>query len=123
MFDFVKFVKEEAKVFDVCTMSEFPEARPFGAISTDGNYLYIATAKSKKVYTELLNTKKATLMAINLSNRHWYRVYTNATICEDMSAYELLFKENPRLNVVYGSIDNPDLAIFKLEVLKKEEFK
>jgi len=122
MEDIIKFIKE-CKVFWVNTVSgNEPNSRPFGAISTDGKYLFIATSKLKNVYNEIINNPNIMISCLKAGTRDWLRINCNASVSNNRKDKELLFNDFPILYQRYNGLDDPNLIVFKLNVLKYSRY-
>ena len=118
----VEFIKE-CKVFFVSTLFQnMPNSRPFGAIMYDDMYLYIATSKIKNVYNEIMANNHVGITALLPGTRDWVRLYTLAEVEESIEMKQRMFDENPILNEKYNTVNDPNLVLFRLTVLNKDEY-
>lgn len=98
-----------------------PASRPFGAVAYDGEYLYISTGKGRNVYNEIINNPNIQITSILAGTREWIRITGIAYPEERTEKKELIFNENKVLYNIYNDIDNPILAVFRIEILKVEK--
>ena len=116
----INFIKE-CKVFWVNTTNGVePKSRPFGAISYDGEYLYIATANNKNVCNEIISNPNVSIVTIKPGTRNWIRISGIALLEGRLEKKKLLFDDNPILYQRYDTIEDPKLRVFKIEVKSKE---
>ena len=112
----IEFLKE-CKVFWLNTVSNnVPKSRPFGAISYDGMYIYIATSNQKNVYNEMILNPNVMITAIKHNTRTWIRISGQVTLETDIDKKLLLFNDNPILYERYDSLLDPKLAVFRLNI-------
>lgn len=119
---YVDFIKK-CGVFFVSTVSDnAPESRPFGVISYDGRFLYLATAKGKKVYNEMRANPNIQITAILSGTREWVRISGLAFEENSFEKKIFMFTDNPRLANIYDSVHDPVFTIFRVEVTNLEKY-
>jgi uncharacterized pyridoxamine 5'-phosphate oxidase family protein len=119
---YIDFIKE-CKVFWINTVSDLkPNSRPFGAISYDGCYIYIATAATKNVCNEIISNPNISITTIKPGTRSWVRISGIASLEDNLEKKKMLFDDNPILYQRYDSIEDSKLRVFKIEVNSKEMY-
>lgn len=119
---YIDFVKE-CKVFWVNTVFEnTPKSRPFGAISYDDKYIYIATANTKNVCKEMIENPNVLITSIKPGTRDWIRISGVASLEDRLEKKKLLFDDNPILYQRYDSLSDPKLRVFKVEIKNVEKY-
>jgi uncharacterized pyridoxamine 5'-phosphate oxidase family protein len=122
MRSYIDFIKE-CKVFWVNTVvNNTPKSRPFGAISYDNEYIYIATASTKNVCNEMIENPNILITSIKPGTRDWIRISAIASLEDRLEKKKLLFDENPILYQRYDSLNDNKLRVFKLTINNVEKY-
>ena len=103
--------------FYVCTIKDGrPNSRPFGAIMCNGEYLYVATGKSKKCYQEMINDAFIQIIAQKPNSRKWIRVDGIANEEFSILLKEKIMQVNPILLDKYNGVNDNNFALIKISV-------
>jgi len=90
-----------------------PRVRPVSPVRTDGYTVYVANLRQYHKTAELEANPKCELCY--LDDRHnQLRITGRAEVLEDRSLLEEIWNENPLLRQYLGSIDNPDLIVYRI---------
>lgn len=89
-----------------------PRLRPVSPVRTDGFTVYVANLRRYGKTHELEANAKAELCYTD-DNHHQVRLTTQAEIVTDRALQEEIWSTNPLLRAYLGSIDNPELIIYR----------
>ncbi|WP_372715602.1 pyridoxamine 5'-phosphate oxidase family protein [Novipirellula sp.] len=91
-----------------------PRLRPVSPVRTDGFTVYVANLRGYHKTEEIAANPNVELCY--LSDTHdQVRITGVATIVDDRSTLESIWNDNPLLRQYLGSIDNPDLIIYRVD--------
>ena len=99
--EIVDFIKECDYFVVVTQNGSFPSARPFGAIFSTNDKLYLSTNNTKKVYNQILKNNHIHIMALKPKTRIWIRFNAVAIPCNDLDIKQQMFESNKRLQEIY----------------------
>lgn len=89
-----------------------PRLRPVSPVRTDGFTVYVANLRRYGKTRELEANPKAELCYTD-DNHHQVRITATAEILTDRTLLEEIWNSNPLLRAFLGSIDNPELIIYR----------
>ncbi|MGV3659225.1 MAG: pyridoxamine 5'-phosphate oxidase family protein [Prosthecobacter sp.] len=89
-----------------------PRLRPVSPVRTDGFVVYVANLRRYGKTRELEANPKAELCYTD-DNHHQVRITAQAEIVTDRALLEEIWNTNPLLRAYLGSIDNPELIIYR----------
>jgi uncharacterized pyridoxamine 5'-phosphate oxidase family protein len=105
----------ECGTFFVATVDNgTPAVRPFGAVMELGGELYISTANTKAVYSQLVNNPSVQIVALKAGTRDWIRIDGKAVEVSDFNIKQSMLDTFPALKKRFPSKDCSDYAIFKI---------
>lgn len=89
-----------------------PRLRPVSPVRTDGFTVYVANLRRYGKTRELEANPKAELCYTD-DNHHQVRITARAEIVTDRALLEEIWDANSLLRAYLGSIDNPELIIYR----------
>ncbi|HEY1048771.1 MAG TPA: pyridoxamine 5'-phosphate oxidase family protein [Prosthecobacter sp.] len=89
-----------------------PRLRPVSPVRTDGFTVYVANLRRYGKTRELEANPKAELCYTD-DNHHQVRITAQAEIVTDRALLQEIWNTNPLLRAYLGSIDNPELIIYR----------
>ena len=90
-----------------------PRLRPVSPVRTDGFTIYIANLRAYGKTREIAANAKVELCYL-ADNHDQVRITGTATILTDPALLESIWNANPLLRSYLGSIDNPELIIYRV---------
>ena len=90
-----------------------PRLRPVSPVRNEGFTIYIANLRSYGKTREITANAKVELCYL-AANHDQVRITGAATILTDTGLLESIWNENPLLRSCLGSIDNPELIIYRV---------
>ena len=117
-----KFINENLPYFLLTSSENQAEGRPFGAIMSYGECLYISTSNKKKVYQELKANQAIQIISFKFGTRDWLRVSGEAFEIFDFETKNRMLEECPVLYKHYENANVDFYAVFKIKVNKVEWF-
>jgi general stress protein 26 len=90
-----------------------PRVRPVSPVRTDGFTVYIANLKSYGKTTEIEENPKVELCYVD-EHHNQVRITGEASIVKDRTLLEEIWKSNRLLQHYLGTIDNPELIVYKI---------
>lgn len=120
MNDIVGFLRECGVFYLLTINGGSPAGRPFGAIMEYENCLYIATADTKSVYSQLKENENIQILALKQGTRDWLRISGIASECYDLDIKQRMLNECPVLSKHYESAKVEHYNIFKIRVISSE---
>ena len=108
----LQFLKDCGTFYLATLEGDQPRVRPFGAVCTFEDRLYIVTNNQKKVYAQLLANSK--LEISGMAGGKWIRLEAEAVPDERREAKVAMLEENPGLKRMY-SADDGIVAVFYLK--------
>ena len=90
-----------------------PRVRPVSPVRTDGFTVYVANLKSYGKTGEIKSNPKVELCYVD-DDHNQVRITGTATIVNDRALLEDIWNSNRLLQHYLGSIDNPELIVYKI---------
>jgi general stress protein 26 len=90
-----------------------PRVRPVSPVRTDGFTVYVANLKSYGKTGEIKSNPKVELCYVD-DDHNQVRITGAATIVNDRALLEDIWNSNRLLQHYLGSIDNPELIVYKI---------
>ena len=90
-----------------------PRLRPVSPVRTDGFTIYIANLRAYGKTREIAANAKVELCYL-ADNHDQVRITGTAAILSDRALLESIWNANPLLRSYLGSIDNPELIIYRV---------
>ncbi len=90
-----------------------PRLRPVSPVKVDGFVIYVANLKSYHKTAELSANPKVELCYLD-EQHDQVRITGTAEVLEDGAEKEEIWEANPLLRNYLGSIDNPELIIYRI---------
>ena len=91
-----------------------PRLRPVSPVRTDGFTIYVANLRAYHKTVEIAANPKVELCYMN-SGHDQVRITGVAFVESDRSVLQEIWDENPLLRQYLGSIDNPQLLVYRVE--------
>jgi len=88
--------------------------RPVSPVRTDGFTVYIANLHAYHKTQEIAANPKVELCYLD-KNHHQVRITGVANVEQDRNLLQQIWDENPLLRNYLGSIDNPDLIVYRVD--------
>ena len=88
--------------------------RPVSPVRTDGFTIYIANLHAYHKTREIAANPKVELCYLD-KNHHQVRITGVANVEQDRNLLQQIWDENPLLRNYLGSIDNPDLLVYRVD--------
>ena len=105
----------ECGTFFVATIdNNAPAARPFGAVMEHNGELYISTANTKAVYSQLIGNQSVQIVALKAGTRDWIRINGKAVEVFDLDIKQLMLDTCLVLKKRFPSKDCSDYALFRI---------
>jgi uncharacterized pyridoxamine 5'-phosphate oxidase family protein len=79
-----------------------------------GDELYISTANTKAVYSQLIRNQSVQIIAIKAGTRDWIRIDCKAIEVFDLDIKQSMLDTCPALNKRFPSKDYSDYALFRI---------
>ncbi len=90
-----------------------PRVRPVSPVRTDGFTVYVANLRSYHKTGEIAANPKVELCYMD-THHNQVRITGIAEVLDDRALLEEIFAENPLLKHYLGSVDNPELIIYRI---------
>ena len=90
-----------------------PRVRPVSPVRTDGFTIYVANLRSYHKTGEIAANPSVELCYMDPEHNH-VRLTGTAEILEDHALLEEIWQTNPLLRQYLGSIDNPELIVYRI---------
>lgn len=90
-----------------------PRLRPVSPVRTDGFTVYVANLRGYHKTEEIAANPHVELCYLSDSHDQ-VRITGIATIVDDRATLESIWNDNPLLRQYLGSIDNPDLILYRI---------
>lgn len=91
-----------------------PRLRPVSPVRTDGFTVYVANLRSYHKTQEIAANPKVELCYLD-GDHNQVRITGVASILDDTDLLQVIWDENPLLRNYLGSIDNPDLIVYRID--------
>jgi general stress protein 26 len=92
---------------------EQPRVRPVSPVRTDGFTVYIANLRSYHKTVEIEANSRVELCYLD-GQHDQVRITGNAEVVTDRAVLREIWEENPLLRGYLGSIDNPELIVYRV---------
>jgi len=92
---------------------EQPRLRPVSPVRTDGFVVYVANLRQYHKTAEIAANPRVELCYMDTGHDQ-VRITGTAEIVDDRPLLEEIWQENPLLRQYLGSIDNPDLIVYRI---------
>ena len=90
-----------------------PRLRPVSPVRTDGFTVYVANLRSYHKTSEIAANPKAELCYLD-DHHNQVRITSVAEVVTDRPLLQEIWDSNPLLRQYLGSIDNPELVLYRL---------
>jgi general stress protein 26 len=91
-----------------------PRLRPVSPVRTDGFVVYVANLRSYHKTVEIAANPKVELCYVDAGHNQ-VRITGVAVVVTDRVVLEELWDSNPLLRQYLGSIDNPELIVYRIQ--------
>ena len=91
-----------------------PRLRPVSPVRTDGFVVYVANLRQYHKTAEIAANPRVELCYMDAGHDQ-VRITGTAEIVDDRPLLEEIWQENPLLRQYLGSIDNPDLIVYRIQ--------
>ena len=91
-----------------------PRVRPVSPVRTEGFTVYVANLRSYHKTKEIAENPKVELCYLSVGHDQ-VRITGVAAIVDDRDVLGQIWDENPLLRNYLGSIDNPDLIVYRID--------
>ncbi|MBM3834955.1 MAG: pyridoxamine 5-phosphate oxidase [Verrucomicrobia bacterium] len=91
-----------------------PRLRPVSPVRTDGFTIYVANLRSYHKTVEIAANPKVELCYLD-DHHNQVRITGIATVLTDRNVLQEIWNANPLLRQYLGSLDNPDLIVYRIE--------
>ncbi len=100
---------------DLATLDgDQPRVRPVSPVRTDGFTVYVANLRDYHKTQEIAANPKVELCYLD-ANHDQVRITGIASIVTDRPMLQQIWDENPLLRQYLGSLDNPQLIVYRIE--------
>ena len=114
-YDFLK----QCGTFFVTTINDtVPAARPFGGAMEYEEELYISTANTKEVYSQMISNPFIQIVAIKPGTRDWIRISGKAIEVSDLKIKQAMFDACPVLLKRFRTSECDNFALFKISEME-----
>ena len=90
-----------------------PRLRPVSPVRTDGFTVYVANLRGYHKTAEIAANPKVELCYLS-DDHDQVRISGSAEVVRERTVLESIWEENPLLRQYLGSIDNPDLIVYRI---------
>lgn len=91
-----------------------PRLRPVSPVRTDGFTVYLANLKRYGKTAEIAANPRVELCYLDVEHNQ-VRITGEADIVDDRDLLQEIWKENPLLRHYLGSIDDPELVVYRIQ--------
>ncbi|MCP4175868.1 MAG: pyridoxamine 5'-phosphate oxidase family protein [Fuerstiella sp.] len=91
-----------------------PRLRPVSPVRTAGFTVYVANLRAYHKTIEIAANPKVELCYLDKTHNQ-LRITGTAVLVEDRQVLEEIWNENPLLRQYLGSVDNPDLIVYRID--------
>ena len=91
-----------------------PRVRPVSPVKTDGFTIYVANLRSYHKTAEIAANPKVELCYVD-SGHNQVRITGTVSVVTDRPLLDEIWNANPLLRQYLGSLDNPELIIYRIE--------
>ena len=122
MIDYVKILKENPNGVLATNDGESIRTRIFQYLFADENKIYFCTSGEKPVYSQLKSNPNVSFCTYPKDFNPVLSVNGKAVFVEDISLKTRALDENPMINGIYETPENPIFKIFYIEAEEIETF-
>jgi general stress protein 26 len=90
-----------------------PRVRPVSPVKTEGFTVYVANLRSYHKTAEIAANPKVELCYVD-PHHNQVRISGTAEVLTDRPALEAIWQANPLLRQYLGSLDNPELIVYRI---------
>ncbi len=90
-----------------------PRVRPVSPVRTEGFTVYVANLRSYHKTDEIAANPKVELCYLD-DDHNQVRITGTAEVLTDRDLLRAIWDENPLLRLYLGSLDNPDLIVYRI---------
>lgn len=119
MQEVVSFLNNNSPFYLATMDGDTPKVRPFGAVVEHGGKLFFCTSNQKALYQQL-QVNHYFEVSTTSPQFEWIRLQGKARFIDNAEVKARFFEQLPQLVSIYGSPDNPKLAVFYVEDGKAE---
>lgn len=94
-----------------------PRVRPVSPVRTEGFTVYVANLRQYHKTSEIAANPNVELCYLD-ADHDQVRITGVASVLEDRELLQAIWDDNPLLRNYLGSIDNPDLIIYRIEPIR-----
>jgi len=91
-----------------------PRLRPVSPVRTDGFTVYVANLRRYGKTAEVAANPKVELCYLD-DHHNQVRLTGVAHVCQDRDVLQSIWDENPLLRKYMGSLDNPELIVYRID--------
>ena len=91
-----------------------PRLRPISPVKTDGFTIYVANLRAYHKTSEIAANPRVELCYLDKTHNQ-VRITGTAVIVDDRGLLEEIWNDNPLLRQYLGTIDNPDLIVYRID--------
>ncbi|HVX62876.1 MAG TPA: pyridoxamine 5'-phosphate oxidase family protein [Pirellulales bacterium] len=91
-----------------------PRVRPVSPVKTEGFTVYVANLRSYHKTAEIAANPKVELCYIDAGHNQ-VRITGTAVVVTEQAVLEEIWNANPLLRQYLGSLDNPELIVYRIE--------
>src|SRR5712672_3119155 len=107
-------VMREARFPDLATLDgDQPRVRPVSPVKSDGFTVYVANLRSYHKTSEIAANPKVELCYLDAGHNQ-VRLTGVAEIVTERPLLEQIWQENPLMRQYLGSLDNPQLIVYRI---------
>ncbi|UQZ87694.1 pyridoxamine 5-phosphate oxidase [Deltaproteobacteria bacterium Smac51] len=122
MFDFAKAFSENPNGVLATVDGDQIKTRVFQYLFTENGRAHFCTSREKDVFKQLTANPQAAFCAFAPDYSPVVSINGKAVFVEDAALKTRILNENPMINGIYKSPDNPVFAVFYIEPLAVETF-
>ena len=115
-----EFINACGAYYVLTVNGDSPAGRPFGAIMEREEGLYFSTGAEKEVCRQLRAHANMQILAHRQGTRRWMRVSGQAEECRDLALRQELFEHCPSVARHFTGPEDPDCAIFCVNIIQTE---
>ena len=109
-----KVLREDRFPYLASIDGDQPRLRPVSPVMTDGLTVYVANLRAYHKTREIAANPKVELCYLDQEHNQ-VRITGIARVVEDTALLQTIWDANPLLRQYLGSIDNPELIVYRIE--------
>ena len=113
-----EFLKDCGTFYLLTVDGDAPKGRPFGAVTEMGGKLYLCTGEHKALFSQLMASPKAELLALKAGTREWIRI--DGEIAVSHAKKERMLADCPNLLKHHKTADDPAFCLLEMTVARAE---